>query len=153
MPRDTSALYRGAGWLPLAPRSLPHPDVLRDDVGASFQELAKHFGVSPPTVRRWFSSGRFPRSVLLALFYESRWGRSFVSGEVENQARMLSTAVLALRDQVESLHRQLSLLGRLGEFGSANDPSADAMSSDRVLALSLAAELVARIDQRHRKRA
>lgn len=151
MRRDSSSSFRGAGWLPLAPRSLPHPDLLRDDVGASFEELGKHFGVSPPTVRRWFSSGQVPRAVLLALFYESRWGRSFVASEVDNQARLLSTAVLLLRDQVESLHRQLSVLGRLGEFGSANDPSTDSRSSDRVRALSLAADLVASIDDRRRK--
>jgi hypothetical protein len=59
-----------------------------DDLGGrNVEQLAKHLGVSTRTIKRWRSRGHAPRAVLLALFWETTWGRSAVNCQAENAAR------------------------------------------------------------------
>lgn len=72
----------------IAPRSLPALQTMLDDLGGrTVEQLAKHLGVSTRTVKRWRARGGAPRAVMLALFWETTWGRSTVNCQAENAAR------------------------------------------------------------------
>jgi hypothetical protein len=116
----------GDGWLAIAPRDLPSLSVLLDDVGASPRSMAAHLGVSERSVlAAWTERASLPRACHLAVFYETKWGRSFVDSRAHNDAVLYGTIMLRLKDEVERLRGVLAHLGKLGEFGSANDPSPD----------------------------
>lgn len=122
-PRKWGAHFRGKGWLPLAPTSLPSFEDMFEDIGAAPWELARHLGTSMSSVYRWLSGEvAVPRAHLLAMFYETQWGRSFVSCAAEENARVFGRSMLALREEVEALRSKVERLGRIGDFGSANDP-------------------------------
>jgi predicted transcriptional regulator len=74
--------------LPIAPLTLPSFELMIEDIGASPAELARHLGVDLWTVRSWLrGEPHARRPVLRALFYETKWGRSFVSVRSEYDAR------------------------------------------------------------------
>ncbi|MDO8440080.1 MAG: hypothetical protein Q7S97_02570 [Polaromonas sp.] len=45
-------------------------DLLTSDSGA----IARHLDVTPRTLERWKAADQAPRTAMLALFYETRWG-------------------------------------------------------------------------------
>lgn len=69
------------------------------DLGLTQREIAAHLGVTERAVRKWKASGDAPRAVLLALFWETRWGRSEADTDAFNHAQ-------AHRLHAESLQRE-----------------------------------------------
>lgn len=98
-------------------------------------ELAKALGVSTRTVRGWLQEdAAAPRCALLSIFWLTRWGMSQVDCETHNLARMhAGMAALAQQQlkeaqaqhaaEVAELEAKLQRLGRIGDFGAANDPA------------------------------
>lgn len=97
--------------------------------------LAKALGVSPRTVHRWLQAEEAaPRCALLAIFWLTRWGMSLAYCEAHNLAQMHAGMAACTRQQLEQaraahaaivteLEARLELLGRIGDFGAANDPA------------------------------
>ena len=106
------------------PTQLPPFELMLADIGnPTAHQLARALDVTPMTVRRWRSAGTAPRPVLLAIFWLTRWGMSIVDCEAENAARLHAGMAVGLRREVQTLNGQLAQLGRIADFGSANDPA------------------------------
>jgi hypothetical protein len=92
-------------------------------------QVAKALDVHERTVNRWLREGRAPKPAMLSLFWLTKWGMQWLDAEVFNLAQMhmgMSQALKRELDQAKAenlrLQDQIGHLGRLGEFGSANDP-------------------------------
>jgi len=104
---------------------LPPLDFLLSDVPATPAQVARHLGISPATLARYRATEQAPRAVMLALFWESRWGRSAADCEAVNwaaqshhESQVLRRENAALRRQIESLELQLTQ----GASHAANAP-------------------------------
>lgn len=94
---------------------LPALKTLLDDLPATRAEVARHLGISATTLARYERQEGAPRAIMLALFWESRWGRSAADCEAVNwaalqhhRAQILERENAALRRQIEFLELQLS---------------------------------------------
>jgi predicted DNA-binding transcriptional regulator AlpA len=107
------------------PRQLPALSAMLRDIGdPKPAAVAAALGVSERTVWRWIADDDAPRPALLALFWLTSWGWSAVEADARqtvNIARGMSEALTRERD---ALAAQNARLQALGDFGSANDPSA-----------------------------
>lgn len=105
------------------PRHMPPLAMMLADIGnPTPAQLAKALGVSRASVYRWMRAEQAPRAVMLALFWLTRWGMSQVDCEAVNTAALHIGMGRALRSRIEALEADLARLGRLADFGSANDP-------------------------------
>ncbi len=103
-----------------APRQLPPFSLLVADLQAKPREIAKHFGVTERTFWAWKKADRAPRPVMLALFWESRWGRSLADTTAFNEASMYRAQVQGLEREI---HRLSNLVYRLDKLAdTANSP-------------------------------
>jgi predicted DNA-binding transcriptional regulator AlpA len=114
---------------------MPPLEVMLHDIGnPKPAEVAQALRVHRRTVERWIQDGNAPRPVMLALFWLTRWGMSSVECETFNLALMHAGAAALAQQQlkeaqarhaaeVEELELKLQRLGRIGDFGAANDPA------------------------------
>jgi hypothetical protein len=111
--------------LHLLPRQLPPLALMLDDIGRpSAAALARTFGVSETTARRWLAGEPAPRLAQAAVFWLTRWGRSEVDAAAVNDARNLAGLVSALETENAALAARCGRLAALSEgFGSANCPT------------------------------
>ena len=106
------------------PRQLPPLSWLLDDIGnPKPREVARALGVSERSVKGWITRDEAPTPVLLALFWLTRWGRQSVDADAHNAACMHATMAALLRDELAELNARVQRLGRIADFGSANDPA------------------------------
>jgi hypothetical protein len=99
-------------WLMLEDIGNPHP-----------RELAKAFAVAERTARAWIKAETAPQPVLCAIFWLTRWGQSAVNADAVNDARNQYGMAEGLRREVSELRTRLDRLGRIADFGAANDPA------------------------------
>lgn len=99
-------------------------DLPTRDAGA----VARHLAVTPRTLARWEAADDAPRSVLLALFYETRWGLSVLDTTAHNGAMYGRQLVQGLERENASLRARIARLERIGQFGAANAPSVAAVA-------------------------
>lgn len=105
------------------PRGMPTLAMMIEDIGSpSPQQIAKALHVSAGTVRRWIKAEQAPRAVMFALFFITRWGQSQVHCDAHNDAKLQAGLALALRGDLQRAHEKMAHLGRIGDFGAANDP-------------------------------
>lgn len=127
------------------PKAMPTLAEMMHDCGnVKPEELAKALGVNARTVYRWLADGNAPRPAMLALFWVTRWGLQWADAEVHNLASLHMSISSALKDQlkreqqlVRDLQAQVEHLGRLGDFGSANDPAVGVTGPGPVQPMSL----------------
>jgi predicted DNA-binding transcriptional regulator AlpA len=106
-----------------APVSLPIWHMILEDLAdPPVHRVARVLGLSSRTVHRYNQTGQVPRSVLLALFWLTRWGRSAVHTQAVNDAALAFAVARQREDEVTRLKVQLGRLESLGSFGSANAP-------------------------------
>lgn len=106
-----------------APVSLPYWHTIMDDLGRPpAHRVAKVLGIGVRTVYRYHQAGHAPRSVLLALFWLTSWGRNAVYTQAWNDAQVALGYVGALRADIARLEAQVAHLAALGHTGAANDP-------------------------------
>ena len=106
------------------PIQMPPLEMMLDDIGnPTAHELGRALGVTTRAVERWRNAGTAPRPVLLAVFWLTRWGMSIVDCEAENAARLHISMAACLRTEIRAQSAQLAQLGRIADFGSANDPA------------------------------
>lgn len=101
---------------------LPPFSFLLHDLPAPPRLVARHLGLAPRTLARWLALDQAPRPVMLALFWESRWGRSAADAEAANYGAIYYRMAQGLRSEVDALRAQLVRLETLGDFGAANGP-------------------------------
>ncbi len=105
-----------------SPAGLPPLSLILADLGQPTpQAIATALGVSVAAARRWVRDDCAPRTVLLSLFWLTRWGRSDVHCRAENDARMQAGLARCLAEQVKAHEDRLGRLLRIADFGCAND--------------------------------
>jgi hypothetical protein len=101
---------------------LPSFELMLQDLPATPAQLARHLDISPRTLQRYQLEGQAPRAVMLAMFWETRWGRSAADTEAANWAALhFRRAEIAERQNV-ALRRQLVQLEEARRDGAANSP-------------------------------
>jgi hypothetical protein len=105
-----------------APVALPPLSVLLADVPASFDQVRTHLAISRRTLQRYVQADQAPRAIMLALFWESRWGLSLLDCELVNVARVHAGHARSLRLESARLRDQLERLVAVADFGCANEP-------------------------------
>ena len=113
------------------PTQLPPLQWMLDDIGnPTAQALARALGVTRRTVERWRKAGHAPRAAMLAIYWLTRWGMDAVHCEAHNAAQLhagmsdcLKREGERLKAEIETLNAKLARLGRIADFGSANDPA------------------------------
>jgi len=107
-------------------RQTPSLAMLLEDIGnPPARAIARALHVSERTVFRWLRDDEAPRPVLLALFYLTRWGHSWVHTQAHNDAVLYAGLASCREREIAELKRKAAHLGSIGEFGSANDPAPD----------------------------
>lgn len=84
-----------------APKDIYGPNLFRmfvDELGG-VKSVSKFLEVNERTVWRWLETERVPRSAVLALYWESRYGRAQIHTEQVNEIRMLYRRNCLLQDQ------------------------------------------------------
>lgn len=89
---------------------LPPFSILYHDLPASPAQIARHLGLSPATVAKYLRTDNAPRAVMLALFWESRWGRSAADCEAANFGMVHYQHSQALRAQNAALLAHIAQL-------------------------------------------
>ena len=104
------------------PRYTPALPVILADLGSPPLELvARTFGVTVTTVKRWMKHGA-PRPVLFSLWWLTRWGMSELDAEHFNRAQLSHVMCMAMQRRVTELEATIERMERLGDFGAANSP-------------------------------
>lgn len=107
------------------PAQLPHLQSLLDNIPASEHEIARLLDVTVPTLRKYKAKGQAPRTVMLALFWESTWGRQTADVTAANHAAQYFALAQALKRENQKLVNQLLTLERelmQSNAGAANSP-------------------------------
>lgn len=106
-----------------APRDAHGPGsfgIFVDELGGP-KAVYKYLGVSEATVRRWLATDCAPRAAALALYWESKYGRSHIYADQVNEIRLLYRQVCLLREQFQRAKEIVTGLRAL-HAGSANEP-------------------------------
>ncbi|AOS79213.1 hypothetical protein Q5W_09675 [Hydrogenophaga sp. PBC] len=85
---------------------------LLHDQQAQRPQVARHLGLSTRTLERYEAAQQAPRAVMLALFWESRWGRSAADAEAARAADVHRGHAQALANENAALRRRIELLER-----------------------------------------
>lgn len=106
-----------------APNNIYGPGMLRlfiDELGG-IKRVHKYLGVTERSINRWIATGRPPRAAVLALYWESKWGRSQIFTDQVNEIRLLYQQVCILQEQYQKAKDIITGL-RAMHAGSANEP-------------------------------
>ena len=115
---------------------MPSFSILVDDqFTRDHEKIAKHVGISLRSLQRYIAEDDAPRAVMLALFYESRWGYSVIATDAHNDAKMSAQHAACLTRENETLRVRIARVEALAAaavaendkasdsgFGSANEP-------------------------------
>lgn len=108
------------------PKWLPTLNEMLIDIGNPHpREVAKVLRVTERTVWRWKAANKAPKSVMLAIFWTTRWGRSAVDAAAQNDAMRFASIARCLRDELDAIKARLARVAKIGDFGSSNDPAPD----------------------------
>lgn len=111
-------MFRGPTQAGLPPFSL-----MLKDLPAPPEVTARHLGIGARTIEQYAKHDTAPRSVMLAVFWETRWGRSAADVEAANWGAMYYRLAMALERENKVLKQQLS---QLEMAIAAGDPAANA---------------------------
>lgn len=107
---------------------LPGFSTMLADLPATRHQVARHLGISTVTLNRYLRANQAPRQIMLALFWETRWGRSVADTEAANwgavyyrQAKGLEREIQRMAGVIMRLERELDSMA-IGGDGAANSP-------------------------------
>lgn len=107
----------------LAPRTIPALSQVLPDLGhPSAREIANYLGVTERTVYGWKATDAPPRAVLLALFWESSYGRSALDADLHNAAQVYRILSDSLNHEAQKLRTRIAWLEKNGWFDCSNQP-------------------------------
>lgn len=113
-----------------APRNLSGTDAFRtlvDSLGLAAAEEV--LGVPKRMLGMWYRGTRpVPRCALIALYWESQWGRSVLESATNAQVQTLDKLAKALMRERDALHLRVAFL-QSGHHGCANSSFFDRSSS------------------------
>lgn len=77
-----------------APGQLPSLSMMLDDLGHNpdYSDVARYLGVESQAMRSYVDQEQAPKSCMLALFWQTRWGMSILDAEITNAARVYKSA-------------------------------------------------------------
>lgn len=107
------------------PAQIPHLQTMLDNIGRNDADLAKFLNISASTLRKYRLKGQAPRSVMLALFWETVWGQSAANCHAVNNARLNFTKNVMLQRQILQMQKQIDRLQAeldKSATGAANSP-------------------------------
>lgn len=100
---------------------MPSLATMLDDIPAPPEKIARHLGISLKTLQRYRKAESAPRAVMLALFWETRWGRQWAHADADywatihaGMARALERKNNELRKQIGQLEQELAYAGAAG---------------------------------------
>lgn len=107
----------------LAPKTLPSFAAIVEDLRlVKPQVLAKHLDVSERSIFNWKAQNNAPRTVQLALFWETCWGHSTLNCDLDNTVSRFKQLANALQNDNNTLRARIAYLERVSDFGTANQP-------------------------------
>ncbi len=101
----------------------PLDDVLYDLFRPKPAELADAMGVTEKTARKWIAQNKAPKSVMLALFWLTRWGMQWTDADLYNEAQLHFAMNRCQAMRLRELKARLRKVAKIGDFGAANDPA------------------------------
>lgn len=106
------------------PASLPGITQLVQSLPATPRQVARHLDLADRTLQRYIATDSAPRAVMLALFWETRWGRETADNEAAVWSTIQYRRAEGLERQVAELRRQIGVLeGAQAEgWTAANSP-------------------------------
>jgi hypothetical protein len=113
-----------------APRTIYGPNAFREFVYqlGGPKSVSKYLEVTERTVWRWLSEGNAPRAAVLALYWETQYGRAQIFTEQVNEIRALYGRVRLLQDQYTRAKDIVAGLRKL-HTGGANEPIFEEMAA------------------------
>ncbi|MFT4243631.1 MAG: hypothetical protein QM569_15270 [Acidovorax sp.] len=96
-----------------------------DDLPATLPQVARHLDLAPSTIQRYVRTEQAPRTVMLALFWETQWGRSTADCEAANWALLQHARADGLGRYVRRLQTRIATLEAMLEdraVQAANSP-------------------------------
>ena len=100
---------------------LPHITTMLEDMHGTTAQIAKHLGIRESTLKTYRRTGNAPRSVMLALFWETRWGQSLAHCEAHNAAMYAAQDAKLLRVHIR---RMAGVIWRLEQEREKLQPNA-----------------------------
>jgi hypothetical protein len=113
-----------------APRDIYGPNAFREfvhELGGA-KSVAKYLEVTERTVLRWLSEGNVPRAAVLALYWETQYGRAQIFTDQVNEIRALYARVHLLQDQYTRAKDIVAGVRKL-HTGGANEPIFEEMAA------------------------
>src|SRR3990167_7375409 len=105
-----------------APKNIYGPNLFRmfvDELGGP-KKVCKFLDVTERTVWRWLATENVPRAQVLALYWETKYGRSQIFTDQVNEIRLLYRKVCILQEQYVRAKEIVTGLRRLNA-GTANE--------------------------------
>jgi hypothetical protein len=106
-----------------APRNMYGAGMFRllyEELG--FEKTRKILDVSESTLRRWLRGAiPVPKMAVLALYWESMYGRGLIDAEHTNEMRMVYGKIRSLEDELQHCKEIIAGLRKM-DYGTANEP-------------------------------
>jgi hypothetical protein len=97
---------------------LPPFSLMLRDVPFGVPHVARHLGITVPTVEKYARTDNAPRAAMLALFWETRWGRSAADVEASNWGTMCYRLAMSLERENKVLKEQMAQLETAAAAGN-----------------------------------
>lgn len=110
-----------------APKNIYGPDVFKRfvfELGGP-KRICKMLDVAERTVWRWLADESVPKMAVLALYWETQYGRSLIDSDHHAETALLRGHVQLLQDQFTRAQHVIAGL-KLLNYGTANEPLFDA---------------------------
>lgn len=106
------------------PRQLPPFDWMVDDLPGTSRNLARHLDLTTSTIERYRRTLVVPRAVQIAVFWETKWGRSTANAEAANYGALHYALSRARKDEIDRLRAKIEALESMIASGdkAANAP-------------------------------
>lgn len=108
-----------------APRDVHNVEFFRIVVHElSLSVASEILGVSQRTIQRWLANEEVPKYAALALFWESRYGRSIIDSDHQYEVHLMSVRIRILEQQLVKAKDIITGLRKMS-YGTANEPVFD----------------------------
>lgn len=104
---------------------LPGLNFMLAEIPANHRQVARHLGVTEQTLKKYIKAEGAPRAIMLALFWETRWGRSAADTEAANFGAIYYRKAMGLeRENIAMRKKMLAMQQELDSqiHESANSP-------------------------------
>ena len=89
---------------------LPGLNFMLADIPANHKQVARHLGVTEQTLKKYIKAEGAPRAIMLALFWETRWGRSAADTEAANYGAIYYRKAMGLERENLAMHKKMQAI-------------------------------------------